>query len=324
MKRSRTQFARLMALDRSIREGRYPNCLAFSREYEVSQKTVQRDIDFMRDMLGAPLVYDRVRKGFRYEDGNWFLPALSLSEGDVFAVLVAARALEQYRGTPVAGRLERVFAKLAALLPETLSIRPELMYSQFSFSSPPARPVSESVWVEVVRGLTTKTSVRIGYRSFDSRKATPRVLRPYHIANLSGDWYVFGGYPETPADIRQFAMARIQEAELTGDGFDVPVGFNPKSLLAGAFSRFAGGKPVVIRLLFDSEIADWAGEREWHPGQTLKKRRNGDVELAFKAAGLYEVSRWVLGWGRYARVLAPSELKTMVADEIRAMAERAG
>jgi len=134
---------------------------------------------------------------------------------------------------------------------------------------------------------------------------------------------VFGAYPETPSDIRQFAMARIRTAELTGETFDMPAGFDPERLLAGAFSRFAGGRPVAIRLLFDREIADWVREREWHPGQTLKTRRNGDVELAFKAAGLYEVSRWILGWGRYARVLAPPALKKMVADEIRAMAKRA-
>jgi predicted DNA-binding transcriptional regulator YafY len=237
---------------------------------------------------------------------------------------VISQAHQIFRGTeyPISNK-EFPTDQIFVCLPWIFLVGCWTLFSETSFSGPPAKPVSEPVWVELVRALTTKTSVRINYRGFESRKATPRILQPCHIANLSGDWYVFGAYPETPSDIRQFAMARIRTAELTGETFDMPAGFDPERLLAGAFSRFAGGRPVAIRLLFDREIADWVREREWHPGQTLKTRRNGDVELAFKAAGLYEVSRWILGWGRYARVLAPPALKKMVADEIRAMAKRA-
>ena len=74
MERSKSQFPRLLELDRRIRSKEYPNCLTFSEEYEVSQKTIQRDIDFLRDQLGAPIEYDRDRKGFYYTDQNWFLP----------------------------------------------------------------------------------------------------------------------------------------------------------------------------------------------------------------------------------------------------------
>ena len=89
--RTQSQYARLMELDLKIRQGGYPNCLTFAEAWGVSQKTVQRDIDFLRDQLGAPIVYDRERKGFFYENSSWWLPSVVLSEGELMGVLLAAR-----------------------------------------------------------------------------------------------------------------------------------------------------------------------------------------------------------------------------------------
>jgi Ankyrin repeats (3 copies) len=71
MKRNKPQLHRLLALDRLIRDGKYPNALTFAREWEVSQKTIQRDIEFLRDMLGAPIKYDRAQNGYYYTDQQW-------------------------------------------------------------------------------------------------------------------------------------------------------------------------------------------------------------------------------------------------------------
>ena len=91
MQRTKCQFNRLVELDRHIRAGNYPNCLTFSVKWEVAQKTIQRDIEYLRDGLGAPIDYDRDRKGYYYTDTNWFLPALSVTEGDLFYLLLASK-----------------------------------------------------------------------------------------------------------------------------------------------------------------------------------------------------------------------------------------
>ena len=61
---------------------------------------------------------------------------------------------------------------------------------------------------------------------------------------------------------------------------------------------------------------------QWLPGQKAKRKKDGGVELTFKATGLLEVKRWILGWGRHVRVLGPAELRNAVAEEIRAMGEQ--
>jgi len=60
---------------------RYPNCRKIAEEFEVSAKTVQRDVNFMRDQMGLPLEYDKERFGFRYTRPVSGFPAASIVSG---------------------------------------------------------------------------------------------------------------------------------------------------------------------------------------------------------------------------------------------------
>jgi predicted DNA-binding transcriptional regulator YafY len=101
----------------------------------------------------------------------------------------------------------------------------------------------------------------------------------------------------------------------------MPADFDPEKLLADTFGRFSGKhESHTVRLLFSKEAARWVEEREWHPQQVLRRRRTGEMELSFPAKGLYEVQRWILGWGHDVRVVEPKALRDAVLAEVRAMA----
>jgi len=319
MKRCQSQYSRMLKLDELIRNGKYPNCLTFAKKWEVTTKTIWRDIEFMKWTLGAPLAFDRNKKGYYYTDLHWFLPALSLSEGELFMLLITSRAMEQYQGTPVAAKLQLIFRKIAELLPEKMSVPPELMLSRFSFTAPPAKPINENIWITVVRGLLSQRHLRITYRGFESATTHSFRLAPYHLANLQGEWYVFGT-ADNDAQVKQYSMARIQRAILNETHFDIPPDFNPQKLLSQTFGRFVlGEQQYPVKLLFQKDVAEWVMERQWHPKQKIIIRKNGDIELSFEAGGLLEVQRWVLAWGHYVKVLEPAELKQMVSAEIKQM-----
>ena len=73
----KSQMVRIVEFDRQVHQGEYPNSPCFSVDYEVSQRTVLRDIEFLRDQLGAPLQYDPQRKGFCYSE-DWVIPQVIL------------------------------------------------------------------------------------------------------------------------------------------------------------------------------------------------------------------------------------------------------
>ncbi len=326
MKRSKSQFRRLTELVEMIRSGRPSiNCLTLAAEWELSQKTIQRDIDFLRDQMKAPIEYDRERKSFCFTEPTWSMPAILVSEGEILAVMLGARVLEQYRGTPIARQLGQIFDKLADLLPDKVRIRPENLFNRFSFRGPPAKPVTPENWTAVIRALCDQRTLRMRYRTAETTATDAGKesrVNPYHVANLQGEWYLFGVHAGH-TDVRQFSMARIERASVTGDSFQVPADFGAEELMTATFGRFSGeNKSHLVRLLFSKDVARWVEEREWNPRQIIRRRRCGEIELSFPAKGLYEVQRWVLSWGPHVRVLAPRALCASVREEIRSMARQ--
>jgi proteasome accessory factor B len=60
---SRPPLARMHRIHEALQRGSHPNCSTLAREIEVAVKTIQRDIEFMRDQLGLPIEYDQARRG---------------------------------------------------------------------------------------------------------------------------------------------------------------------------------------------------------------------------------------------------------------------
>jgi predicted DNA-binding transcriptional regulator YafY len=51
-------ICRGFVIDREIAAGKYPNVNNLTEEYEVGTATIYRDIEYMLDMLNAPIEYD--------------------------------------------------------------------------------------------------------------------------------------------------------------------------------------------------------------------------------------------------------------------------
>ena len=83
-----------------LKEQAYPNCNQVAKEFEVSWRTIMRDVDFMKCRLNLPMEFDQQRNGYYYTKPVEQFPHLPLSESEVFALLVAHKAIAQYRGTP--------------------------------------------------------------------------------------------------------------------------------------------------------------------------------------------------------------------------------
>ena len=110
---SRPPLERIFEFHNLIQAGKYPNCTTLARKFEVHLRTVNRDLEFMRDRLQLPLEYDSERRGFYYTKPVENFPLVPMTESEVFALLVAHKAIAQSRGTPFEQPLATAFRKLA-------------------------------------------------------------------------------------------------------------------------------------------------------------------------------------------------------------------
>lgn len=319
MAKFKPQHQRLQFIHNRIRKGAYPNCRKLSEEWGgISAKTIQRDMDYLKWQLNAPLEYDAARRGYYYTEENFDIPAINISQSDLFSIFIAEKALKQYQNTPLYEKLAAVFRKIEESLPEKVSVNPNWLEAKFSFIAEPETALQPEIWEVVTRSLDLEQAVRIEYKVPMQTQVTSRMVNPYHITCYRGEWYLIG-YCRKKKDIRTFAISRIRTAERTGKSYKIPTDFDINSLMGSHFGIFWGDKEYTVRIRFGSKQAPYVRERVWQPGQKIRENKNGSIVLTFQTNALYEVRQWVMSWGSGATVLSPKELKDQIAAEVLRM-----
>jgi predicted DNA-binding transcriptional regulator YafY len=151
-----------------------------------------------------------------------------------------------------------------------------------------------------------------------SRDATSRrLVDPYHLVSLEGDWYLVA-YCHLREAVRMFAPGRIRSLRETGERFERPADFRVGEYLDQGFRALRGeGPPRRVRVRFSPEAARYVRERRWHPSQRLEERKDGRLVVTLTVGHLLEVKRWVLSYGSACEVLEPAELREEVRAEMR-------
>ena len=72
---------RIQWLHKKLTMKSYPNAQRLAERFGISYRQAQRDFEYLRRELGAPIAYDNSRKGFYYEE-NYVLPVLLSSDND--------------------------------------------------------------------------------------------------------------------------------------------------------------------------------------------------------------------------------------------------
>ncbi|MDQ2918294.1 MAG: WYL domain-containing protein, partial [Verrucomicrobiota bacterium] len=263
--------------------------------------------------------YDPIRFGFYYTEEVASFPSIEVSEGEVAALFVAQKALAQYHGTPFERPLRSAFRKIADSLKERVSFSWNDMEETISFHSAGASVADLELFEKVSRAVLQSVELEFEYRKLNSKGYEPRRVRPYHIACLENQWYVFAEDLERK-DLRTFALPRMRNLRLTSTRFQRPVNFSISKVLSGSFGVFEGGKKHRIKLKFDAFAARLVSERSWHESQRFRQVKNGSATLELELGGLEEIERWILSWGEHVRVLEPKALLARVREQARAVA----
>lgn len=308
----------MLRIHRAIQGGDYPNASTLAGELEVSAKSIHRDLEFMRDRLELPIEFDPRRNGYFYTEEVAGFPSFQVTEGELFALLVAEKALHQYRGTPFERPLLSAFKKISASLPETVSFNLGEWEKAISFRTSALPNLDLELFNVLSQATAKRRQLKLAYRKPGSNQAEPRVVDPYHLANINGEWFLFA-YCHLRKDIRTFVPTRMVSAETTGKTFKPSRKFNLEQRLRDSFGVHSGQGEFHVAIRFSSAVADYIREKQWHPSQVLKELPSGEVELSMTLSSLEEIQRWILSWGGQAKVLSPAELKESVQAAARNM-----
>jgi predicted DNA-binding transcriptional regulator YafY len=318
---SRPPLVRMMRMHERLKAGRYPNCRKLADELEVSSKTVQRDIDFMRYQLGLPIEYDQLHFGFYYTEPVANFPNIEISQGELIALYIGQKALTQYKGTSFEAPLSTAFRKITDGLRDTISMTWSDLDLAISFRATGRSTADVHLFEQLSHAVFKQFEVRFEYKKPDAARYEQRYVQPYHLGCVENLWYLFA-FDLDRGQLRTFALPRIREVRVSKAKFRRPIDFSIGKFLGESFGVFA--KPTktkhAVRIAFDSFAAPRIEERQWHPSQKIKQIRNGAIELTLTLGNLEEIERWILSWGTHAEALGPIELKERIGKTVSGLA----
>ena len=306
-----------MRIHQELQSGKFPNAPSLAGELEYSAKTIHRDLEFMRDRMDLPIEFDHARNSYHYAEEVGAFPTLQITEGELFALLVAEKALQQYRGTHFEKPLVSAFRKMSSSLPDTISFNIADWEQTISFRTSAESILNLEIFDSLAKATAKRQQLELAYRKPGRKQTEPRRVDPYHLANINGEWFLFA-YCHLREDLRTFVPARILSVTPTGKTFSRPRKFSLEKRLRDSFGVHSGQDECDVLIHFTDSVADYIREKRWHPSQKLRELKNGGLELRMRLSSLMEVQRWILGWGGAAIPIEPPQL----VQAVRESAER--
>ena len=291
----------------------------------VSLATFKRDLEYMRDRLNAPIVWDRDANGYRFEQAKgagarYELPGLWFNPSEAQALLTLEHLIESMEPSLLGPHLQPLKTRLTALLStgdhSIDEVRRRIRLIPFG-----TRPHEPKHFSLVASAVLARQRVKIEYFNRTRNESTERVVSPQRIVYYRANWYL-DAWCHLRNDIRSFAVDAIRAAEpVDARAKDVPEA-RLDEVLASGYGIFSGEKVQWASLRFTPERARYVAQEEWHPKQRTRWLADGSYQLEVPYASEKELAMDILKHGAEVEVMAPKALREEIAARLRDAAAR--
>ena len=294
----------------------------FLETLEVSKATFKRDLEYLRDRLGAPIVWDAEASGYRLDMKSnqqiHPLPGLWLNEGEVFALLTGIELLGAIEPAPLIGtQIKPIRERLEKILElgqySTADIRQRIRLVTMG-----SRQTSSEFFQVIAHALLSRKRLKLKHFGRLDAKITEREVSPQRLVYYRDNWYL-DAFCHLRDDIRSFAVDAIERAdEIDKSAVSVDEGVLTTELDAG-YGIFSGGTTKIAILKFSPFRARWVAREQWHKDQQGTLQADGSYLLEVPYFDDRELMHDILRQGSQVDVLGPEELKIRVKQELQTM-----
>jgi predicted DNA-binding transcriptional regulator YafY len=311
-------------------------CVSFDtlqQELDVSPATLKRDLQYLRDRLSAPIVYDRFDNGYRFDaeaagmkgTARQELPGMWFSEKEIHALLTMHQLMAGLDDDGVLSRhLAPMMDKLQGMLGADESEAKELM-RRVKVISPARRRVPSRHFELLGSALVQRKRVWLRYFKRSDRSTSEREVSPQRLVNYRNTWYL-DAWCHASEGLRRFALDAVQEAKtLDHKARHVAIKDLESELDAGYGIYGGGGQRVKwATLRFNAEAAQWVANEEWHAQQKARWLDDGRYELQVPYSDPTELVMDILRHGETVEVVGDKALVNVVAARTRTAASLYG
>ena len=294
-------------------------------ELEVSPATLKRDLQYLRERLDAPIVYDRMDNAYRFggdsRNRSHELPGLWFSDKEIHALLTMHQLIQGLEAEGVLGRhLQPLLDKLHGMLGADDVAARELM-QRVHIVAAARRPVNARFFELIGSALLERRRIALLYYTRTRGSESRREVSPQRLTHYRNTWYL-DAWCHRSDGLRRFALDAVREATVMQErARELPLA-TVKAELDSGYGVFSGRRLKWATLRFSAEAAQWVATEQWHPQQQAQRLADGSLQLRLPYADSTELVMGILRHGDQVRVTAPKELATQVAERLRLAARQ--
>ena len=298
---------------------------ALRGELEVSRATLKRDLQYLRERLDAPIVYERADNAYRFAGDARApahqLPGLWFSDKEIHALLTMHQLIQGLEAEGVLGRhLQPLLDKLHGMLGANDVAARELM-QRVHIVAAARRPVATQHFEVVGSALLERRRIELRYYTRARGSESLRVVSPQRLTHYRNTWYLDAWCHRSDA-LRRFALDAVREATALPQRAKEVALRTVRAELDSGYGAFSGRRLQWAVLRFSAEAARWVAAEQWHPRQRLRWQGDGSLQLSLPYADATELSMDILRHGDQVRVLEPADLAALVAARLRRAAHQ--
>jgi len=291
----------------------------------ISLRSVSRSILAIEE-LGIP-VYDdpsglgrekhwRINSTYLSRMPNLALPKIALTAPEIISLCMLAGESVIFRRTEISLHIASAITKLMHFVPE--KTRTELSSLKRIFICKTMGSKTYAGKEDLIRILTesilNRTACKITYHAFYKDEIKEEDIGPLHFYENRGGLYLFAQKLKSMS-IRSYAVERILRIRPLKRSVAYPPDFDPEETLNSAFD-LTHGEPVTVKILFSKDEARYIKEKSWAPVQRITNNPDGSIILTMETSGRRDVKRWVMSFGKEARLLAPEDMRDEIENEL--------
>jgi predicted DNA-binding transcriptional regulator YafY len=270
---------------------------------DISERTVFR---YLADLQDRHIPIYRDDQGYRLLETATLKPLnLTAEEHALLKVALDNPALRRHPSLDQ--RLTALELKLDAAIALAEESPRALQLASIDRSGPQAEEAIEPLRLAIQRRQT----VAIRYDSLSGGRHDWRRVDPWQVFQRSEAWYLVGRC-HVHDQPRIFRLDRISGIRGSRETFELPADFCLDHFLEGSWKIFTGDGRYRVHLRFDKSLAPLILNARHHPGEEVRKRRDGSVDYRVELSSLEEIARWVVGFGGKCHVVGPEVLDRSV------------
>jgi len=295
-------------------------------ELGVSRATLKRDLEYLRDRMDAPIVYDRFHNGYKFDDSaggkrqaSHELPGLWFSEREIHALLTMHQLIQSLdEGGVLARHLQPLLEKLHGMLNTSEADAKELM-KRVKIVSPARRTVTSRFFELIGNAVLTRKRLDLAYFTRSRQQESQREVSPQRLVYHRNTWYL-DAWCHASDGLRRFALDAVRQVTVLDQrAKDVALKTIEAELDQG-YGVYGGTRVRQATLVFSAEAAQWVANEEWHPEQRGRWRGDGRYELRLPFTSDIELGMDILRHGPSVAVEGDEQLRKHVAQQAALLA----